>query len=164
MNGSRTTRITLNFRLRSLQVSGVTVPIARPFVDYYHPSASPERPACFIDTGSAVSVVSFPLRRELGFSPTRTLSTELRAWNGYACEFGETRIRLFDRLHRRVTAPLPIVGKFLSASVPLLQDHFVILGLNFLMDNAARLEIAGQPWNLAGYIELPVLEPTEAAA
>jgi len=41
--------------------------------------------------------------------------------------------------------------------VPFHNDRFIILGLNFLMDNAAKLEIAGQPWNLAGHLEVPEL-------
>lgn len=110
---------------------------------------------CFIDTGAAVSVISWPLRRELSWRPISAADPELRAWNEHPCDLGETVLRLFDRTRRLISAPLPVVAKFLRTPVTFHNDRFIILGLNFLMDNGGRLEVAGQPWNLAGYVEVP---------
>src|SRR3954453_4254858 len=152
MNGSTTIRFALEFRLRNLPVSGrPSVPVGRPFVELALPGATANVPDCFIDTGAAVSVISWPLRNLLPWRPAPTTIGELTVWNGYPCDFGETTIRLYDRVHRRISASLPLVGKFLRTPVPFHKDRFVILGLNFLMDNAVRLEIAGQPWNLGGH-------------
>jgi hypothetical protein len=155
MNGSATIRLPIAFRPRSLPVSGgASVVLARPFVELYAPTGPILWADCFIDTGAAVSIMSGQLR---SIFPVRTISApgaELTVWNGRACDFGETDIRLVDRHRRVATAALPLVGKFLRAPVPFHSDRFVILGLNFLMENAGRLEIAGQPWNLAGHLDI----------
>lgn len=156
MNGSRTIRFPLAFRLHRLRVNvDHNVPVARPFLDVRLATRLEPQVDCFVDTGSAVSVVSWPVHEVLSWKRIPTSFEELKIWNGQACDFGETTIRLFDREHRFLSPALPVVGKFLKAPTPFHKDRFIILGLSFLMDNAARLEISGQPWNLAGHLELP---------
>jgi hypothetical protein len=165
MNGSRTTRFTLDFRLRNLRVDSIaTVPVGRPFLEVLLPGVPSPWFDCFIDTGAAVSVVSLPFKDLMRGRQVVTFQPELRNWNGYPCEFGETTIQLHDEARRILSPPLALVGKFLRTPVPFHNDRFIILGMNFLMDNAARLEIAGQPWNLAGFLEMPNLVAPETLA
>jgi hypothetical protein len=155
MNTTKTTRFTLDFRLRNLRGSGAqSVSVGRPFVEIDSQFTFRPQVDCFVDTGAAVSVVSWSLRREFAWKQIRTSHPELSLWNGVPSDFGETSIRLIDRVRLATSLPLRVVAKFVRTPLAFHNDRFIILGLNFLMDNAAKLEIAGQPWNLAGYLEL----------
>ena len=139
MNGSKSTRITLEFPLQNQSVSGnQTVLLSRPFVNVVNEFGDAIQLGCFVDTGSAVSIISFRMRREF---PPRAIATtrhELTSWNDYPCDFGETSVRLHDPRSRHVTQPLRVVGKFLRVPVPFHNDRFIILGLKWTTPPSSR--------------------------
>src|SRR4026208_1698588 len=136
MNGSRTIRFALTFPLQNLPVSGTQpIVVSRPYVSIFGQSGIMPRLSCFFDSGAAVSVISLPYRQNFRWRPVDSTAQELTTWNGFRCDFGETVIRLQDESRRLMSAPLRVTAKLLRVPVPFHNDRFIILGLNFLMDN-----------------------------
>lgn len=120
---------------------------ARPYVDVLFGGW---RTACFLDTGAPLSVVTHDLTRKAPWIPWpgpyrgaahRPFSP---IWEGLPCVFGEAFIALFDPNRRGAFRMCRLVAKFVQQPHPRISNQ-ILLGLNFLTDNAATLELTGTP-------------------
>lgn len=129
---------------------------ARPYLDVLF---GPRGADCYLDTGAPLSVVTHDLARGVPWTPwpgpyhNPAGGAVSIAWDGLPCVLGEAPIALLDPGRPGAYRVCRLVGKFVQQPHPRL-SNLVLLGLNFLTDNAATLEVTGSPI-LAGELRFP---------
>jgi hypothetical protein len=116
-------------------------------------------PFCFFDTGAPFSVVTADVAQVSPWvhAPGPYLDASGQAialdWEGTPCVFGEAKLALFHPANHQIYRMCRLVGKFVQRPHPKVNNQ-ILLGLNFLTDNAATLNLTGSP-ALAGELRFP---------
>ena len=110
-----------------------------------------------LDTGAPFSVFPFSLwnGQNLSWTPLGSQILTMQGqpvpdalkWLGISCDLGVTQITLVDETNRPTRA-LHAIAKFVHAPLPSRFEKDVILGYNFLLDNALTLTV--EPASRAG--------------
>lgn len=149
--------IALDFRARDYVTDlGTAVRSLRAFVTIEIGSV---RPLCFLDTGAPFSIVSHSVAQRIAW---RLLGNALfhqgkpapLDWQRVPCDFGETDLVVLDPFGTSRTAACRLVGKFAKARHPVL-ENYVLLGMNFLLDNNLTLTLHGTPEMPQGLLSVP---------
>ena len=115
------------------------------------------RHIAILDTGAPFSVFPFSFwnKRNLSWTPlgSQLLTAQGQSvpdalkWLGLSCDLGVIPIALVDETNRPTRA-LHVIAKFVHAPLPSRFEKDVILGYNFLLDNALTLTV--EPASRAG--------------
>jgi hypothetical protein len=141
--------------------SGETVRAWRPYVviELTGTGGIVFRKSAMVDSGAPFSVIPFSLWHDqhlawqpLGSQFVRAGEPDPAAlsWLGVPCQFGQTQVCLFDEQVGTRSARLHLRAKFPSAIVPSHAEKEVILGCNFLVENALTLTMRGGVGKLGG--------------
>jgi hypothetical protein len=152
--------------------SGRILHLTRPHVLLVPRQRGLTRVTCFVDTGAALSVVSFgastlfppltpisvPSSIRLTTPTGRLVSVSaghLLDWRGQNCRLAETEGEMLDRQSRTRSGPLRFIAKFVPAPFPFENDQFVILGTQFMQERTAEFFFAGLSTSASGRVLLP---------
>jgi hypothetical protein len=152
------TEFPFDFRLREVEpIPGVKFNVTRPFLRASPPTLKNFNFACFFDTGAPISVVSFGMLHYITWKRLarhQDLSPEYAFWHGLPCDLGETTIHLTNQRTNTTSKTCRVFGKFVLQPASFEKDRFMILGMNFLIDNEAKASMSGVSWNCVGQISI----------
>jgi hypothetical protein len=132
--------------IRQLTVSGLTLTVPRLEVRLYMDMASPGPPSvlqlAWLDTGAPLSVIPFHVHRQgLRWQSIPGIRT---TWSGQRCELGRIDCWLPTDQPPYVRGPLSLLAKFPQSDPPG-NDVPVLLGLEFFLAHQAEFQLLLPP-------------------